>query len=228
MTVSTVATAGIRPCCYPRCDDGTGNPHLTHLGICEPCQRRYGRVLDWLAMDYVTLRTQLPAPTGRGQEPVSGSSREPGHPAEWASDTAALIAAVLNDVEDGLREHLGDDPPPHPGSSEPGRVAHAHRYLSPRVDKLAEYPGAEATATELTALHGRIRGALGQTRHRQPVAAPCPDCDLLTLYRTVDRSTVDQIECEHCGRTITEQQYGLYARIVLDEALEAAERPCPA
>lgn len=219
-------TATIAPCCYPRCDDGGGNARLTHDGICAPCQDRYGRLLGWLALDYVTLRVEMPAPTGKAAERVTAST-EPGHPAEWASDTAALIAYVLNEVEDGLREHQGDDPAPHPGTMEPRRVVHAIRYLQPRVDKLATYPGAQATARELVDLHGQVRGALGHARQRQHVAAPCPECDLLTLYRTVDRSTVDEITCEACGHRIAAEHYGLYARIVLDEAIAAAE-PAPA
>lgn len=224
----TVAATGIRPCLYPRCNDGQGNARLTYDGICGPCQHRYARLLGWVVMDYVTLRATMPAPSFGKGERVSGNSREPGHPAEWASDTAAHIAGVLNEIEDGLRDHLDDPPAPHPGTSEARRVAHAYTYLQPRVPQLSTYPGAQDTARELTELHGRIRGALGQTRDRQHVAAPCPDCELLTLYRTVDRSTTDEITCENCHRTITAEHYGLYARIVLDEALEAAEQPLPA
>jgi hypothetical protein len=37
----------------------------------------------------------------------------------------------------------------------------------------------------------------------------------------------DTIECHNCGHEIKEQEYGLYARILVDELLAAADHDAP-
>ena len=54
----------VHPCAHPRCDDGYGNRRLTTQTMCDPCRNHYRKQLDWLVLDYVTIKATLPAPTG--------------------------------------------------------------------------------------------------------------------------------------------------------------------
>lgn len=218
-----VTMGNIRPCVYPGCRDIEGNPRLTQNTICDPSRRHYRRLLDWIALDYITIRQTMPQPITTGTNVRASNRREYGHPAEWASDALRRIADLLNDTEDDLRDYRHDDPAPHPGHSEPRRVAHAHHYLTNRMDDLCEYPGAEDKCVELYDIHGKMRAALGQTRPRWHLPTPCPQCELATLSRTIDLAGTDAITCENCGTVIPESHYEFYARIVLDEILDVAD-----
>lgn len=206
----------VAPCVYPRCDDGHGDPELTGDGICDSCRRRYRRLLGWLAEDYVAVKTMMPAPVrpAAGGRYVAASRRSYGHPAEWASDTAALIAYVLGWVEDGLRDTLGDEPPPHPRTVEAHRVEHALAYLTARFDALCVYPAALDTAVELVDLHALVRRSLGLTRFVQRLPTPCPDCGTAALLRSVG-----QIECGQCATVIREEHYPFLTRVVIDDLI---------
>lgn len=224
---TTTAPGSIGPCVYPGCRDTDGNPTLTRHVICDPCRRRYRRLLDRIALDYTTIRATMPQPTPEASDTTRAPTvRSYGHPAEWASHTLATIAGTLNWIEDDLRDTLGDDPPPHPGHSEHRLVAHAHHYLTTRFDALcAHHPAAGDTATELDQLHGHIRRQLGHTRARWHLPTPCPDCDLLTLTRAIDRAGTDEITCAHCGLAIPHSHYEFYTRILVDEYIHAADTP---
>ena len=213
------------PCIYPGCRDHNGDPRLTRNTICEPSRRHYRTLLDRLVLDYLELRTSYPKPAPLG-EPVRTrrGADTPGHPGQWASDKAREIADALDGASEGLREHLGHLPPPPRTNAESRVVNGAYRTLVDRFDDLCTYPGAQATATELYDLHGQIRRLLGHNRIRWHLPTPCPDCDLITLVRTVDIRQ-DSIECDNCARTIDEQHYGLYARVLLDEILDNHDTP---
>lgn len=182
---------------------------------------RCAKYLDWLILDYVTLRYYFPTPQTARTRTAPQASREYGHPAQWASDTARAIADCLDTTDEALRDHLGHTPPPPRTRSETRVVNHAYRSLKTRIHDLANYPGTEAFLEEASEIHHRIRRALGQTRQRKALALPCPNCTHLPVFRTVYDDRRDVIECHHCGHEIKEQEYGLYARIIIDELLEA-------
>lgn len=211
----------ISPCTYPKCSGSNGDPQLTSLGMCELCQRRFARLLGWLVMDWVNISATLPIPAARGRQERHSTTKVFGHPAEWASDTAAEIAAVLNATHEALADHLGQTPPPHPGTVERVRVRAAWDYLECRIPQLAEYAGGEDAAIEMRDLHGKVRSRLGLTRPRQLLPTPCPACELRTLLRSVDAYN-DSIECGSCGHVIREEHYPFYTRMVLDTILDVA------
>lgn len=212
----------VGPCRFPRCSRGdAGNPQLITTGtFCEPCQRRYRRVLDWVVLDYSMLKRDMPLPArlpDDGNAPA-GRSKTFGHPAEWASVTAAQIADSLNWAEDHLRDVQHHEPPPHPGVAEGRRVAHAYRYLTAQFGALCTYEAAPDTAAELSDLHHHVRRVLGYTRYVQHLPTPCPWCDVAALVRDVGN-----VECRECGRVIDEKHYGWLAGWAVDRLIEEYE-----
>lgn len=213
----------VSPCPYPGCRDLDGNARLTRDVICEYSRIHYGKILDRLALHYVLLRASMPQPAAQpGERVMRIVAREYGHPAEWASDAARSIADQLGEAHDGLAEHLHHDPPPHPASREAGRVAISHRYLRNWFDKLCIYPAAGDTAEALYDLDRSIRSGLGKTDPQRHLPVPCPECELLTLVRSIDTAGTDAVECRACGHVIPHERYGLWARILVDEMLGEA------
>ncbi len=211
----------IRPCTYPKCSDMNGDPELTSDGMCPRCQKRFGRLLGWLVMDWVHIHTTMPTPARRGQQERRTAQKVFGHPAEWASDTAAEIAEVLNATHDSLADHLGQTPPPHPGITESNRVRAAWNYLECRISELALTDFGADAAIEMRDLHNQTRSRLGLTRPRQLLPTPCPACELRTLFRSIDFRR-DYIECGSCNHVIREEHYPFYTRMVLDTILDNA------
>lgn len=216
--------SSIRPCVYPRCDNSHGDPELTNEGMCRRCQNRYQQTLRWLVLDWVNLRTNMPQPRRRENTERRTTGKIYGHPAEWASDTAAEIATVLNWAHDDIADHLGETPPPHPGTTETIRIRKAWQYLNNRIPILANYPGNKDTAETITDLHQRIRSQLGHTRPRQILPIPCPQCELRTIVRTIAPYN-DAVTCDNCGWTIREENYPFFTRLVLDTILDAENTP---
>jgi ribosomal protein S27E len=206
----------LRPCVYPGCRDSDGNAHTTRDVICDRSRYHYRRLLDWIGWDYVTIRATMPKPVSRGARTRSSGSKVYGHPAEWASDTLAEIANLLNGWEDTLREALGHDPAVHPGHVEHRRVALGLNYLTNWFDQLCTFEGAADAAAEFEQLHHGIRRALGHTGRSEFVKLPCPQCEMLSLFRTISAGR-DEIDCRSCGAVVTKAQYGLYTRILVDE-----------
>lgn len=218
--------ADTRPCRYPGCKDPTDperNPRMTSDGICtnpgrhgrdQGCQERFRKDIRYLVMDWVHLRQALPEPMRSQEAKIRTSTREYGHPAEWASDKAALIAGILNDTHDDLADTLGHEPPPHPGTAEHIRVRAAYTYLSEHHTQLCRLDHIHDLAEGIRDEHRQIRNRLGQTRPRIILPTPCPRCEHLTLVRTIERYR-DQIDCGNCGHTITGDHYDFYTRLLL-------------
>lgn len=211
----TVQSA-VSPCVYPTCDDGYGNPQLTTDVMCDRCRRHYRRVIDWLVLDYVEIKHSMTKPRFTKPTSVISGEKVYGHPAEWASDTARLIAQTLNWIEDGLREHLSHEPPPHPLAQERILVNHAYRYLSDHFHDLCTYAAAEDSAVEIHDLHRSNRRALGYTRTAELLPTPCIHCNTRALVRTDAH-----VECRGCGIIIEEDHYGLLARHAIDSLIDA-------
>lgn len=209
-------TPAVAPCIHPRCNDGNGNPQLTTLIMCDPCRRHYRRELEWLVLDYVTLKTWMPSPVRRGTQVRHIVATSFGHPAQWASDNCALIADSLTEIEDGLRESLGSPVAPPKTVGEAARVNHAYQYLRVRFTELCTYPIADGSVVDIHDLHQSIRKALGMTAFRQRLPMPCPSCDLAALFRYVG-----QVECDECGRIVREEDYPMLTRIALDALIDA-------
>lgn len=208
----------IRPCAHPRCRDQDGNPRLTTQNICDPCRRHLRRQLDWLRDDYVFIKAFMPRPAAND---TSGRTVRLsfGHPSEWASDTCWTIAKALNRIEDDLREELGDEPPANVHTArETEVVIRAHRYLANRFHDLCDRDPeiAEDAAVTIHELRSLIRRTLGYNRERQKLdGIACPTCDVAALVRSTG-----QVDCENCGRIITEDRYPLLTRIILNEKLD--------
>lgn len=224
-----------RPCRYPGCqdpEDPHGNPRMTTENICtslgrngtdQGCQQRFRRDIRYLVTDWVQLQA-LPAPIRRPDNKIRRTTREYGHPAEWASDKAAHIAAILNDTHDALADALGHEPPPHPGTSEKVRVRAAWTYLAAHHNQLCRQYWVCDTAIEIRDQHRQIRSRLGQNRPRIILPTPCPRCEHFTLVRTIDYRR-DQIDCGNCNHTITGDHYGFYTRLLLGTfTVETGER----
>lgn len=215
--------SNISPCVFPGCRDNDGNPRLTRDTICESSRRFYAGMLDKLALHYILIRRDMPAPAAPpGEKVMRIVAKTYGHPAEWASDTARAIADLLNDTHDGLAEHLHREPPPHPQSRELGRVAAAHHFLTVNFHDLCVWPAAADTAEALHDLNRRIRSGLGHTDPRRFLPVPCPNCDVLGLIRTLDEDGTDRVDCHSCGEVIPSDRYAWWTRTLLEETLAEA------
>lgn len=209
----------LKPCAHPTC----ATP--TYLGVCTNCQGRARRELSNVVLDWVHLHTHLPLPVATGSRGRRTTLLAYGHPAEWASDQASLIAGTLWAHHDNLADALGD-PVPDKGS-EQGRVQRAWDYLECRIDQLAHQDWVTDALDEWHGLHKAIRQALGQNRPKSHVPTPCPNCTMLTLYRTV-LTGQDHIECENpqCGKVIYANEYAAYAHELVDKMLASTTQTC--
>jgi hypothetical protein len=168
-----------------------------------------------LTLDWILLRREMPKPA-HNNAGRRATTREYGHPAEWASDKAAHITAILTSWHEYLADHRGE-PTPAPHQSEQAKVVAAWKYLQCRVDELAGLVDA-ADLKELPDLHHSIRRALGYSNPPQALPMPCPNpnCELRGTLQRHNRVGSDFIQCEHCGWTADESHYPLLIRITLD------------
>lgn len=185
--------------------------------------RHVATLLDLLVIDYISIRETMPNPKTPRTRTAPQGSREYGHPAQWASDTAKTIADCLDTTDEAIRDHLGHLPPPPRARAESRVVNHAYLSIKARIETLADYPGTQAFIEEANEIHNGIRRALGHNRQRNVLAVPCPGCSNLPVFRTVYDDRRDVIECPHCGYEIKEMEYGLYARILVDELIRQAD-----
>jgi hypothetical protein len=172
-----------------------------------------------LALDWIDLHTRLPSPAHTDQQARRATTREYGHPAEWASDKSRQIADIFWSWHDMLAEHRNEHRPPE-HTSEQIRVMKAWQYLEPRFEQLVEMVDEDALR-EINDLHFGIRRSLGYLRPVVILPVPCPgiDCGLLTLTRQVSVG-VDFIVCASCGYTVRDDEegknYAWLVRVCLD------------
>lgn len=230
---TTPAGSGsIGPCSYPGCRDVDGNPRLTRDTICMASRRHYATVIDRLALHWVLIRRDLPAPAAPPVEKLMRvQTKVYGHPREWASDAARSIADQLSEAHDNLAEHLHHDGPPWQGHIEVRRVVVSHHYLVNWFDRLCTMPGAGDVAESLYDLDRDVRRGLGKTDPRRflPVPCPNPECGLLGLVREINLDDgEDTVTCHGCGETIPSDRYAWWTRTLLDEIIaEQTEEDTP-
>jgi hypothetical protein len=179
---------------------------------------RLRHTLHHLCLDWLLLHTTLPHPP-RGARTRTSNVRCYGHPAEWASDMAATIAAILTSWHDLLAEHRSETPPPK-APNEQIRILAAWKYLEPRCHQLCQIVDSEAL-DELPALHNHIRTVLQLNPARYLLPIPCPGCELRTLSRETGAGR-DLIMCGNCGWHCTDSHYGWLIHMTLDAVNTAA------
>lgn len=215
--------SAIGPCAFPNCKDLDGSPRLTRYVICDACRGRFRRLIGWVLEDYIEMVALFPTPVVVGPKGRSAGTKEFGHPAEFASDVARDIAALLNSIEDDLRWELdlGNAVPETVRENE--RVRAAADFLAARFDELCESNGAGRAASRLWDLHRSVRSALGRNERLTRLPTPCPECDMKMLVRVRDGGWEDRVECRFpdCGVQIHPHHYELWSRIVLKERLDA-------
>lgn len=212
----------IAPCIFPGCHGGDDNkPILTALGTCEDCRPRFRRLITDIVLDYVNLKRNLPRPAPKSKAGRGSPSRAGyGHPAEWASDTAAEIKTVLFWLADDLTDLLEAEPQLWLHADETAVVRVSHRFLTANFVTLAGSPLAAHAADELMELHRTVRAGMGYTRNGEKLEAPCPACDVAALVRRPParprsrkpgleiRADAPPIRCANCGHEIDASEYG--------------------
>jgi hypothetical protein len=173
-----------------------------------------------LALDWIHLHSDLPQPV-RGAATRKPAYRISGHPAEWASDQAALIAHLFWSWHDLVAEHRNERNPPPLNTAETVRVARAWRYLEPRIELLCDIVAAEALG-EIATLHRKIQRELGATYRPEILPMPCPsiDCGKRALVREVAVGR-DLIACGACNYRVREEYYPHLVRVAIDTLIDA-------
>lgn len=206
----------IGPCVFPGCRGEDGNPVLTALGICPDCQPKLHRLLTDVVLDYVNLKRNMPKPVPKSRNGRGAASRAGyGHPAEWASDTAAEIKETLFWFADELADFLLTPPPAMLGGDEAAAVNACYRFLLNNFDFLARHDMAGHVAAELLELHKAVREGMGHTRMGERLPAPCPRCDVAALIRRpparprrgMPAQDPPPIRCANCGHEIELSRY---------------------
>lgn len=171
-----------------------------------------------LALDWVDIHTRLPAPAQTDQHVRRSTSKEYGHPAEWASDKSAQIAAIFWSWHEMMAEKRNEHIPPS-STCEQIRVVNAWKYLEPRFDELVELVDDDAF-TEIQALHYAIERGLGKYTPPQQLPVRCQnhECGKRTMFRRI-KVGEDLIICASCGYTVPEERYPFLVRIILGELL---------
>lgn len=189
-----------------------------------------------LILDWIHLHNHLPKPAKTSQQTRHGT-REYGHPSQWASDKAALIADILTSWHDMLADYRGETRPPnrltHGTNSyhttiiaQPSqliRITQAWRYIEPRIEQLCELVEPEAFR-EIRDLHHGIQRTLGQNNPKiiLPFPCPAPECGLKTLQRDILVGQNGHIICGSCGYTQREENYQFMIGVILDTLIAAA------
>lgn len=173
-----------------------------------------------LALDWVHLRMWLPKPLAQ-ENGRRSKYREYGHPAEWASDKCADIAAIFRSWHDLVAEKRSETPAPTGSAAELVQVVKGWKYLEPRFEQLTGMVDAE-DIQEVGDLHREIRNALGFSNPRQVLPFPCPgiDCGLRTLTREIAVGR-DMISCGSCGYHVVDDAEGKNYEWLIHVCLDA-------
>ena len=196
--------------------------------VCDGCRRRIDVDLSEIVDLYALLPTALEPGPSTGQR-VSGSREAP---LPLRVDPLDLALPVRNPgpVRDDARLQTGHQPVAvrlwwivddwrsvrGQGERQPEpTVVTLTGWLRHRLDWACDHhPAIDEAAAELRTMTGELRAVLGRSELRHRLPAPCPDCDMLTLYRD-DGS--DYVECGSCHRLWTEDEYAWLVRTAAEE-----------
>lgn len=202
----------VQPCAWPTCRDGNGDKRLTSKIICDGCRQFYRRHFGWLVEDYAYLHAYIGQLKSQVSEDRVATSKSYGHPAEALSDMKAEISKVAFSWEDAIRDHLGHTEAVSDGKREQRLLTDAVKYLRGQEETLFTFDPAAQAAEEIHKLHRDARRILGMTGPVQHLPLPCPECDLLTMYRMVGLDRSDRIYCGNCGIEVGSDHYGVLVR----------------
>lgn len=187
--------------------------------ICEGCFNRGRSDLNLLRYDFVDLSQRLPPADSRSDAHIFRPKPESSPPLDMS--VLALrddLVELLTDAEDALRAWVGDRPRLPWGRVRDGfAVDQAVRYLSERVDDLADVPvvcypdppgrrmsGAQALV-EFGAMHRRARRCVGLLEPVVALPGPCPRCGVVALRRRDGDDA--RVWCQQCRAAMTKDDY---------------------
>ena len=196
--------------------------------VCDGCRDRTRAHLRDVVELYALLPAHLERPAGGGEK-VSGS-REAPVPVQLDVLDLSLPLRGRAAVHDPDHDQAGHTPvvwildswardwqatlcPDHqlPATT----VATLAGWLGDRLDLACDqHPAIDEFADEIRRTVAALRGVLGHTHLRHRLPAPCPDCDMLTLYRD---DGADWVECGSCHRLWSEDEYPWLVRTAAEE-----------
>ncbi len=201
-------------CPLPRCAGPDGTATLTAEGICCYCRPRVQRDITHAANMYVRLHMGLEftGSSGALSDKVSGT-RVASPPLRLSMLVAGTTyARVLSEWASLVRVELSLSVPGRGHVREAHAVVRSADILSPRIDQACAISPKSACDLHATAIVARR--LLGLTRLVHRLAVPCPDCDLLALYR---EDGAAYVRCSACGAAWSEELYQSLARVVAAE-----------
>ena len=203
----------ITPCPLPRCSGPDGNPTLTAEGICSYCRPRVARDLTNAPRMYVQLHLGLEL-TGSGalSDKVSGTKTASPPLRIGMLDAGSAYARVLSHWTSLVRVELGLSVPHTGRIRESWSVVRSADILTPRIDQACAISPQSACDLYATAIVARR--LLGLTRLVHRLMVPCPDCDLLALYR---EDGAAYVRCSACGAAWSEELYQSLSRVIAAE-----------
>ena len=159
-----------------------------------------------------------------GHRGASSGERTSGHRPGSASPSPSPIADTLDELyrmlakcEADWRDHRGMPPRPHRGG--PEARARTVAWLLGQLDEILSHPGSVPFGRGVLAWQSRLQhlAKSDPVVRRRPV--PCPRCDYRALRTRDDGYT----QCGHCGRLLSEDEYGELAeaaevRLAVEEA----------
>ncbi len=201
----------ITPCPLPRCVGPDGNPTLTAEGICHYCRPRVERDLRAAPRMYTRLHMGLEfgGSSGALSDKVSGTKTASPPLRLGMLVAGATYADVLSTWTSLVRVELGLAIPRVGHVREAWAVVRSTDILAARIDQACSI--APKSACDLYATAIVARRLLGLTRLVHRLAVPCPDCDLLSLYR---EDGAAYVRCSACGAAWSEELYQSLARVV--------------
>jgi Zn ribbon nucleic-acid-binding protein len=160
---------------------------------------------------YVRLHLAL-APSSITTEKVSGT-KSPAPPLRLGMlEVGSAYTRVLDDWVALVRAAGNLSPARRGGTREGWTIAHSVALLLPRLEQSCRV--SPQSALDLTATAIVARRVLKLTRLVHRLAAPCPDCDLLALYR---EDGTAYVRCSSCGAAWAEELYESLARVIANE-----------